>query len=48
MHIWEGSTFHSGALCNKDNTRPSWEHPLVKTYCLEEDKSAHEGEGVLK
>lgn len=35
MHIWEGSTFQSGALCNTNNTRPSWEHCfLVKTYCI--------------
>lgn len=35
MHIWEGSTFQSGALCNTNNTRPSWERCfLVKTYCI--------------
>lgn len=44
MHIWEESAFHSGALCNTNNTRPSWEHHyLVKTYCIQEDKAACEG-----
>lgn len=44
MHIWEGSTFHSGALCNTDNTRLSWERCyLVKNYCIQEDKAACEG-----
>lgn len=44
MRTWEGGTFHSEALCNTNNTRLSWEHYyFVKTFCIQEDKTACEG-----